>query len=200
MRGGSTKGRRRSIGVTTKIFWAVLVVFWAVPVFAGGWFVGSYGGSMSGDDLISVITLDAEYESDYFWSFFVGKEVWRYKALSLEGEGQIVPHWGNGDYLEFAGLIVLRWDLFPWNHVVKTSVAVGEGLSYTTKISPVEEKHHDETSKWLDYMTYEISLGLPQWPHWELIGRIHHRSGVYGLFQGVHGASNGVGIGVRYRF
>jgi len=29
---------------------------------------------------------------------------------------------------------------------------------------------------------------------------VHHRSGALGLFSGVHGASNAVGLGVKFRF
>ncbi|WP_155890787.1 hypothetical protein [Desulfuromonas sp. TF] len=44
------------------------------------------------------------------------------------------------------------------------------------------------------------TLGLPRVPRWRLSARIHHRSGVFGLFDGVRGGSNFMGLGVTYRF
>jgi hypothetical protein len=115
-------------------------------------------------------------------------------------EGQAVKHSGLQHHWEFNTLLVARWHLFPWNRHVDTSVAVGEGLSYATRTPFVEAKDHDQTSHLLNYLLFEITAGLPRYPNWHLSGRIHHRSGVYGIFGGVHGASNFLGFGVRYTF
>jgi hypothetical protein len=47
---------------------------------------------------------------------------------------------------------------------------------------------------------FEAAFALPDVPQWELITRIHHRSGTFGLFNGVTGASNAWGVGMRYNF
>ncbi len=120
--------------------------------------------------------------------------------IDFELEGQVAKHFRDQDHWEFNGLVVARWLPFPWDHVIDTSFAVGEGLSYATQTPEVEARSHDETSKFLDYLMFEFAFSLPSRPEWSLITRIHHRSGAYGLFDGVHGASNAWGVGLRYAF
>jgi len=120
--------------------------------------------------------------------------------IDFELEGQVARHFRDQDHWEFNGLVVARWLPFPWDHIIDTSLAVGEGLSYATEVPELEARHHDETSKFLDYLMFEIAFSLPSLPQWHLITRIHHRSGAYGLFDGVHGASNAWGVGLRYSF
>jgi hypothetical protein len=47
---------------------------------------------------------------------------------------------------------------------------------------------------------FELAVVVPQHPQWTLFGRVHHRSGVFGLFDGMNGGSNVVGAGIRYTF
>jgi hypothetical protein len=65
---------------------------------------------------------------------------------------------------------------------------------------PVLEKHDPENSNaatLLHYLVMEAAVGLPN-SNWSLVGRVHHRSGIFGLFS--HSGSNVLAIGVRYRF
>ncbi|MEI8252022.1 MAG: DUF3769 domain-containing protein, partial [Synechococcus sp. ELA057] len=50
----------------------------------------------------------------------------------------------------------------------------------------------------LNYLAFEIE-GLVS-PTWSLVGRIHHRSGAYGVYSGVREGSNGYLVGLRYRW
>lgn len=120
--------------------------------------------------------------------------------LQFELEGQAGKHFGDQSHMEFNGLIIARWLTFPWNKHLKTSFAVGEGLSLATEIPKFEALHHEKTNQLLDYLLVETALSLPQTPQWSFVWRIHHRSGVYGLFNGVDGASNAMGVGLRYSF
>ena len=47
---------------------------------------------------------------------------------------------------------------------------------------------------------FEFDFFLPDHPRFGLVTRLHHRSGAFGLFDGVHDAANAVGFGLRYRF
>ncbi len=70
-----------------------------------------------------------------------------------------------------------------------------------TNKSVSEEKYHGEkTDKFLNYLMFEFDFALPHEPSWSLVTRIHHRSGVFGLFGGVHGATNAFSLGIRYHF
>jgi hypothetical protein len=59
---------------------------------------------------------------------------------------------------------------------------------------------HDRTARLLNYLMFELAVAVPQRPQWTLFARVHHRSGAFGLFDGVSGGSNVVGAGVRYSF
>jgi hypothetical protein len=49
----------------------------------------------------------------------------------------------------------------------------------------------------LHYLLIEAEVGLPD-SRWSLVARVHHRSGIFGLFS--HSGSNVLALGVRYRF
>jgi len=166
----------------------------------GGWSVSLYGGRACYDNL-SDIFYDTEYVDSYLAALIIGKELANYKHyLRLEGEGQVAKHWGEQDHFEFNALFVLRWLPFPWDRYLDTSFAVGEGLSYATDDPEIEVEKHDHTARLLNYLMFELAVVVPHRPQWTLFGRVHHRSGVFGLFDGVSGGSNVVGAGVRYTF
>jgi hypothetical protein len=165
-----------------------------------GWKVGLYGGRVCYDSLHSIFS-DRDYADSYMTALTVGKGLTGYKHyLSLEGEGQVVKHWGDQDHFEFNALAVLRWLPFPWDRYLDTSMAVGEGLSYATDDPEIEVEKHDRTSRLLNYLMFELAVVVPHRPQWTLFARVHHRSGVFGLFDGVSGGSNVVGAGLRYAF
>lgn len=103
--------------------------------------------------------------------------------------------------LEWNPYFLVRWDRFPWKKWVLTSFAVGEGISLTTAVPMVERAMPRRTSRFLNYLMFEMTLGAPVIPDLELVARIHHRSGVYGLY-GVDSdvGSNVVGFGLRWKF
>ena len=51
-----------------------------------------------------------------------------------------------------------------------------------------------------DIFAPEIAFALPESPQHELFVRLHHRSGVFGTFGGVHGGADVVTLGYRFRF
>ena len=55
-----------------------------------------------------------------------------------------------------------------------------------------------ESTQFLNYLAAEISAQIT--PQWSLVGRIHHRSGAYGTYDGVAEGSNGYLVSVRYNF
>lgn len=183
--------------------WVIVgLVLSLVPGNAGAedkWFVNLYGAQLSEDALVESFT--ADYVDAYLVALALGKEIWNYKdALCLEAEGQIVKHWGKQEHMEFNALFALRWLRFPWDQVIDTSFAVGEGLSYATEDPVIEAEKMDNPSKLLNYLMFEWALSVPSHPDWHIIIRVHHRSGIYGLFNGVDGGSNAAGAGVRYDF
>jgi hypothetical protein len=143
--------------------------------------------------------------SDWTRSNFIGTAVSREFAqtghyLSWELEGQAIKHFGKQDHIEFTGAVAARWKLFPWNDFIVTTAAVAEGLSYATEIPTVEKRRNRNESKLLNYIFIELTFALPSEPDVALVARLHHRSGVFGLFNGVRDGSNFLGAGIRWRF
>ncbi|MBU0674203.1 MAG: hypothetical protein KJ950_06135 [Proteobacteria bacterium] len=135
-------------------------------------------------------------------------------ACSAEGydwaEGQSYEksrQLGHDDHYEFNLVLVLRWLKFPWDRYLNTDFAFGEGISYATRCPPIEIDQHAinhgsayNCSRLLNYLMFEFTFALPSAPATQFFYRIHHRSGDYGLINGVSGGSNFVGAGIRYEF
>jgi hypothetical protein len=165
-------------------------------------FLTVYSGVHAQKDIGDVFALRPKFEdSAYIGVVALAHQFWHYeKYISLEAEGQVGKHFNTDDHWEFVGLVAARWHQFPWNDYVNTSVAVGEGISYYTKISNVEKKDDENAQNALNYLMFELALGLPQYPKWGLVLRIHHRSSVFGLVGPSGSGSNFVCGGIKYSF
>jgi hypothetical protein len=97
-------------------------------------------------------------------------------------------------------VIVLRWLSFCWDRYLDTSLAIGNGISYATKIPEIEARKHEETSNILNYLMIEMDFAVPWQSDWSIFARFHHRSGIFGLINDVSGGSNAVGLGLKYTF
>ena len=96
------------------------------------------------------------------------------------------------------GLLMGRWHPFPWDQAIDTSFGLGMGLSYITKHSPVELIEDEDAQRLLGALAFEITMGLPQYPQWDMLLRVHHRSGLWGVIG--DGSSNYITGGFRYNF
>lgn len=101
---------------------------------------------------------------------------------------------------EFDPYIAFRWANMPWNHYVNTSFAIGEGISYASSVPSIERRYSDNTKRLLNYLMLEATFAPPDYPRLQLIARIHHRSGAYGLYHAGNSGSNDLGLGLRYLF
>lgn len=166
------------------------------------WAVTVYGASQLRGNIWSTFYAPDFEPSYYFIALAVSRKIHSFsKNLDLEMEGQGVKHLGNQHHWEFNGLFALRWLTFPWNKYLDTTIAIGDGLSYATRTPKLEkELHSDNTSLLLNYLMLELTFGLPKTPQWNLVVRLHHRSGIFGIFDGVEGASNALGMGLKYKF
>ena len=127
---------------------------------------------------------------------------------SAELEAGVGQRFGELHATELWGALYVRWHAFPWNHFLRTTIAVSTGLNYATKVEELERKRDDfgNGSRLLHYLSPEITFALPDQENWEVVLRYHHRSGgggilgEYRVFNGVTGGSNHATVGVRYRF
>jgi hypothetical protein len=119
-----------------------------------------------------------------------------------EWEVNVASWTGNQDHFEVNGLVMWRWKAFPWNDTVRTTFGFGNGLSYANSAPDLEAFFHPETgtNHLLWHIATELTFGAPRWEAWDVVLRVHHRSGVFGTFDGVDGGSNVVALGLRYWF
>lgn len=164
------------------------------------WSLTSYVAVSAQNSLGDVLSFQATFPDDtYIGVVALSREVWRYKQwLSFDLEGQVGKFFGDEHQWQFTGLIDGRWHKFPWNKYVNTSFAFGYGLSYNTEVSEVELRDDEDATRLLNYLLFELALGLPKYPRWDLVVRVHHRSEAYGLIG--HAGSNYVGAGLKFSF
>ncbi|EAQ75471.1 hypothetical protein WH5701_01445 [Synechococcus sp. WH 5701] len=94
---------------------------------------------------------------------------------------------------EFTGGIGLRAWLQPW-----LSLGFVQGVSLNTNLSNYESTYREKSARFLNYLGFEIEGSFS--PQWSMVGRIHHRSGAFGTYNGVREGSNAYLLGLRYRF
>ncbi len=105
------------------------------------------------------------------------------------------PLWEWNNYFTF------RWRDFPWNRTVLTTLGIGEGVSWASHVPQQEIDAEDEpgnSRKFLNYVMVEMTFSLPEHPEWQVMYRLQHRSGVFGLYAPGTVGSTSAGIGVRY--
>ena len=172
----------------------------------GDYAITIYAGQSSPDNFASIHyePHKTEFEDTYLTAVALSKKLFDIGAhLDVEIEGNVARRFGDDDSWEFNAALFFRWDNFPWQDYVYTTVAIGAlGPSYATGISDTEKRKsgNDKGSRLLHYMAPEITFSPPSNHNISVIMRVHHRSGVFGLFDGVDGGSNFVTIGFRHYF
>jgi outer membrane protein len=93
------------------------------------------------------------------------------------------------------------WKKFPWNRWVRTRAGLGEGLSYVDEYLDIEVENSNKDDKIshariLNYLDLGLSFNLKDLTTWETLEDyyagigVSHRSGIFGLIDGVNGGSN----------
>ena len=191
------------------ILLCILSLCASIPGYSGNaradrdWSATLYGAVLLDGNLSDGSLLYSGFEDSYLAALALTRRMASYEnKLDLELEGQIVKHFDGQEHWELNGLGVIRWLPFPWDKYLDTSFASGAGLSYATETPGVEEERRgdDQTARLLAYLMLELELAMPDSRHWSLVSRIHHRSGAFGFFSGVTGASNAWGFGIKYQF
>ncbi len=96
----------------------------------------------------------------------------------------------------FQAASILRWLDLPWSKIIESSFALGLGLSYANSIPKLENDTLEKQSKILVHLLFEYAFSVKK--DWDLLLRIQHRSGAFGLINGVVGGSDYLCLGVRY--
>ena len=165
------------------------------------WFVSIYGGLNAEENFAKIVVPNASIsDSNYIVVVALAREIYRYKQwLSFELEGQVGKHFGpKDDQWEFVGAILGRWHRFPWDKYIDTSFAMGAGLSLNSEVSQLELDRDENAQRLLGYLAFETTFGLPQFPRWDLMIRVHHRSGAQGIIG--ESVTNYLCVGLKFAF
>ena len=170
--------------------------------FSRPWSVMIYQGWGTSTDLGQTLVFDIKAEDSLFTGLVANRKMfsfWRYFTFELEG--QVLRHYQKQEHWEYNGLFLIRFHPFILDPTIDIEFAVGEGLSYATQIPVIEqEQHPDASSRFLNYLVFEVAFTHAQYREWTLVTRIHHRSGAFRLFNGTKGGSNFLALGLRYHF
>ncbi|MCP5483321.1 MAG: hypothetical protein H7A21_17935 [Spirochaetales bacterium] len=170
--------------------------------------VSVYHGSFSKTNLGDILLAgETHYYDSYITVAALNRDIpYRVGGLEFEAEGQIVRHSGLQKHLEYNGLLMGRlgdpWSGWPF------SIAVGEGLSFATRNPDLENPRRGlddpgRESEWsrnlLNYMVFELEMALPLDSYRpRAFFRIHHRSGIYGIFCPPTCGSNYLAYGIKF--
>lgn len=136
----------------------------------------------------------------------IGKSWFQFLGISFETAANVAEFVEKGpserrQFLTYNTYFALRISKFPWNNILYTTFAVGEGVSYAKKIPNIEkEKRAAEgrhSHQFLNYLVFEVTAGLPFFQNIQGVFRIHHRSGAYDLYKNVTGGSNALIWGLK---
>lgn len=122
--------------------------------------------------------------------------------LTIEAEAGVSARFGDENLGEAWAALYLRYDGLPWNDTVYTTIGANTGVSLLTDLSDFERWRDEKgrSSVLLHYLGPELTFADPDNKDVELVLRYHHRSGVFGLFDGVVSGSTFISAGIRVRF
>ncbi len=165
------------------------------------WSILAYGGQWSANSIGSILRGRTELRSSYVGVVGANRSLYQIpNRLSLELEANVGTHFGLQHHSELNSALLFRWRRFPWRDHLNTSVAFGLGPSLAFQAPRIEERPDRPASPLLVFMPVELTLGRPltNGSFWELLLRVHHRSGAYGVVSPARG-SNFISLGLRSR-
>lgn len=122
--------------------------------------------------------------------FDIGAEIG--SALRF-GDGTSGEFWGGGT-LTYRGFDSGKLTVIP------TGVLGLSAITNTTGVERARAIQHGGNETLLFYLGLEVAFTRPEWRGWELVYRVHHRSGGYGLLGHVVEGHNATVIGLRHYF
>jgi hypothetical protein len=126
------------------------------------------------------------------------------RGNSIELEGVVLKHFDQQDHWEVAGGAFARTGQVPLFLGAELNLAAGGGLSYAFSDPNLESGRSGlrgvDTYRLQFYLAFETELAHRAVPGWNLVGRVHHRSGAYGVLSEKGSGSNFIGLGLRRNF
>lgn len=167
--------------------------------------VAFYGGQLTEGVFTDLLIKpwDTEFKDTKLLALSAAYRLYRFPfGLSFEVEAGVGRRFDDEEMWEFWTALGARWDNFPWNEYVYTTAGITFfGPNYSTKISPHERDRNDgDETHWMNFFAPEITLAHPDLPEAALLLRLHHRSGMGGLYNGTTSGSTFLSAGTRLFF
>lgn len=147
---------------------------------------------------VEILQLQTKFRDSWAAAFAVSRPVrtWGHDRVGLEIEAQAAGHAGEQRHLEFNAAVLLRGVIGVLPGGGRVSMAHGLGPSVALSTPRIERERHEETSRRMIFMPFEIAVG-DAGRRREIFLRVHHRSGGFDVVTR-GGGSNLVGGGVRW--
>lgn len=170
-----------------------------------------YSGSYVEDGMQKVLIDEPAFptswdfnSSDRFVAFTLSRRVATILSrIDIEPEVGFGRRFGRQEgVFELWGAVYGRYRGFPWDEWLTTTIALSTGLNWASEVSDLEAERSNDTGgyQWQHFFSPEVTFALPSRPDVELLFRLHHRSGGYGLINDAGGASQYGTVGLRWRF
>tara|TARA_B100000287_G_scaffold373797_1_gene373191 strand:- start:115 stop:675 length:561 start_codon:yes stop_codon:yes gene_type:complete len=160
--------------------------------------INIWNGSMLDSDLNNTLTLRGESRSESLYGIGLNRELISKGPIDLSAEVSVFQH---NKYDKPSQIFHEGVTAFKLTYVTpRVNFSILEGLSYNSEHSYYEKTTkygNGKSSQLLNYLALEIEVPVDK--SYSFLGRIHHRSGAYGFFNGVHGGSNGCLLGFKYK-
>lgn len=162
--------------------------------------IGYYEGQAVKNNFGELLTSSWKPLRSYIRTVFINYQLdGKIRDLTFETEAQFVKHRGLQDHLEINGLLAVRWR--PVQQISLLSVSTGHGISYATEAARLDRESTEKPPRALHYFYAELAVDLYDIPYDpRVIFRIHHRSGVFGLYCGQNCGSNIPSVGFQFPF
>ena len=170
----------------------------------GRFSVGLYAGELYKSQYISILyrPQDIQLSPSYLVAANVDYRLYKSATIPIQFEGEldVAKRFHGANEFDVVLAPFVRWTWFPWNRLLYTNVRLGAaGLSYTSGVSAWERQNsgNNRGSNFLQFGSMEVSFAARENARSEVFVRVHHRSGVFGLINGVNGGSNYLSFGFR---
>jgi len=147
-----------------------------------------------------IVTGSLPWEKTWYVGVVVNQTLLVKNSFVFGLESALLEHRGLQSNLESTLAGTLRYH-FPQVASILPSLLFGEGISYAYSRPTFEKGPNNSRQgqiKLQNHLAFEISLESVSIKGLALLGRIHHRSGVYGLFGPRHIGSNFIAAGLNY--
>jgi hypothetical protein len=165
------------------------------------WNLTLWGGAMTDGNMGESLQLDKGFRSEVLGGLGVQGTIWNQRRLGLIVDANLIGHRAieggtTPRQTLIEGTIGLGVRFYPNRWL---SFTVVEGMSGYSERSELALKRGGNGRRLVNYLAFELDAAIND--QLSLVGRLHHRSGIYGTINCERACdNNGYMLGLRYHF